>query len=50
MVGRKIIDRKKFLQGLLILLLVAGGCALAPSEPGLGISWDRDAIDDRRVR
>ncbi|GAA3223089.1 mandelate racemase/muconate lactonizing enzyme family protein [Nonomuraea helvata] len=29
---------------------VAGGHALAPSSPGLGIEWDRDAIDDRRVR
>jgi L-alanine-DL-glutamate epimerase-like enolase superfamily enzyme len=25
------------------------GQALAPSTPGLGIEWDRDAIDDRRV-
>jgi L-alanine-DL-glutamate epimerase-like enolase superfamily enzyme len=30
-------------------ITVAGGCALAPSEPGLGIAWDRDAIDDRRL-
>ncbi|GAA2512325.1 mandelate racemase/muconate lactonizing enzyme family protein [Winogradskya humida] len=29
---------------------VADGYALAPATPGLGISWDRDAIDDRRVR
>jgi L-alanine-DL-glutamate epimerase-like enolase superfamily enzyme len=29
---------------------VADGCALAPLSPGLGIAWDRDAIDDRRVR
>jgi L-alanine-DL-glutamate epimerase-like enolase superfamily enzyme len=27
---------------------VAGGHALAPSAPGLGIEWDRDAIDNRR--
>jgi L-alanine-DL-glutamate epimerase-like enolase superfamily enzyme len=30
-------------------ITIAGGCALAPSSPGLGIAWDRDAIDDRRV-
>ncbi|GAA2563618.1 mandelate racemase/muconate lactonizing enzyme family protein [Winogradskya consettensis] len=29
---------------------VADGHALAPTAPGLGISWDRDAIDDRRVQ
>jgi L-alanine-DL-glutamate epimerase-like enolase superfamily enzyme len=29
---------------------VVDGCAVAPSTPGLGIAWDRDAIDDRRVR
>lgn len=29
---------------------VAGGQALAPEGDGLGIGWDRDAIDDRRVR
>ncbi|MEU4155270.1 mandelate racemase/muconate lactonizing enzyme family protein [Actinoplanes sp. NPDC026670] len=28
---------------------VAGGQALAPSAPGLGIAWNRDAIDDRRT-
>jgi L-alanine-DL-glutamate epimerase-like enolase superfamily enzyme len=28
---------------------VEDGHALAPSGPGLGIEWDRDAIDDRRV-
>ncbi|MCO8275072.1 mandelate racemase/muconate lactonizing enzyme family protein [Actinoplanes sp. TRM 88003] len=28
---------------------LAGGHALAPSTPGLGIDWDRDAIDDRRT-
>ncbi|MET0424946.1 MAG: mandelate racemase/muconate lactonizing enzyme family protein [Actinoplanes sp.] len=27
---------------------VVDGQALAPSAPGLGIAWDRDAIDDRR--
>ena len=25
------------------------GCAIAPSEPGLGIDWDDDAIDNLRV-
>lgn len=30
-------------------LRIADGLADAPSEPGLGIAWDRDAIDDRRV-
>ncbi|GLW11699.1 mandelate racemase [Microtetraspora sp. NBRC 13810] len=29
---------------------VVDGHALPPSSPGLGIEWDRDAIDDRRVR
>jgi L-alanine-DL-glutamate epimerase-like enolase superfamily enzyme len=29
---------------------IVDGHALAPSAPGLGIEWDRDAIDDRRVR
>jgi L-alanine-DL-glutamate epimerase-like enolase superfamily enzyme len=28
---------------------IAGGQALAPQTAGLGIDWDRDAIDDRRV-
>jgi L-alanine-DL-glutamate epimerase-like enolase superfamily enzyme len=28
---------------------VSAGQALAPSAPGLGITWDRDAIDDRRT-
>jgi L-alanine-DL-glutamate epimerase-like enolase superfamily enzyme len=28
---------------------VVDGHAIAPDEPGLGISWDRDAMDDRRV-
>jgi L-alanine-DL-glutamate epimerase-like enolase superfamily enzyme len=31
-------------------LRIEGGRALAPDEPGLGIAWDRDAIEDRRVR
>ncbi|GLW99094.1 mandelate racemase/muconate lactonizing enzyme family protein [Microtetraspora sp. NBRC 16547] len=30
-------------------ILVEDGHALAPTAPGLGIDWDRDAIDDRRV-
>ncbi|MEU2250436.1 mandelate racemase/muconate lactonizing enzyme family protein [Streptomyces sp. NPDC019224] len=30
-------------------LRIDGGLAHAPSEPGLGIAWDRDAIDARRV-
>ncbi|HTJ72059.1 MAG TPA: mandelate racemase/muconate lactonizing enzyme family protein [Actinospica sp.] len=30
-------------------LEIADGCAVAPDVPGLGISWDRDAIEDRRV-
>jgi L-alanine-DL-glutamate epimerase-like enolase superfamily enzyme len=30
-------------------ITVERGHALAPSTPGLGIDWDRDAIDDRRV-
>jgi L-alanine-DL-glutamate epimerase-like enolase superfamily enzyme len=29
---------------------VEGGQALAPSAPGLGIAWNRDAIDDRRSK
>jgi L-alanine-DL-glutamate epimerase-like enolase superfamily enzyme len=29
---------------------VSAGAALAPSAAGLGIDWDRDAIDDRRVQ
>ena len=28
---------------------IADGNALAPSAPGLGIAWNRDAIDDRRT-
>jgi L-alanine-DL-glutamate epimerase-like enolase superfamily enzyme len=28
---------------------VADGNALAPTSPGLGIDWNRDAIDDRRT-
>lgn len=31
-------------------LAVVDGAALAPHTPGLGIEWDRDAIDDRRVQ
>jgi len=27
---------------------IVDGHAVAPDEPGLGIDWDRDAIDDRR--
>jgi L-alanine-DL-glutamate epimerase-like enolase superfamily enzyme len=30
-------------------LAIFEGHALAPSEPGLGINWDRDAIDNLRV-
>jgi L-alanine-DL-glutamate epimerase-like enolase superfamily enzyme len=30
-------------------LTVREGHALAPDEPGIGIDWDRDAIEDRRV-
>jgi len=30
-------------------LLIEGGMAVAPAEPGLGIDWDADAIDARRV-
>lgn len=30
-------------------LRIEDGHALAPDEPGLGIAWDRDAIEDRRV-
>jgi L-alanine-DL-glutamate epimerase-like enolase superfamily enzyme len=29
---------------------VTDGAAVAPSAPGLGIEWDPDAIDDRRVQ
>jgi L-alanine-DL-glutamate epimerase-like enolase superfamily enzyme len=28
---------------------VRDGHAVAPDEPGIGIDWDRDAMDDRRV-
>lgn len=28
---------------------VRDGAALAPDTPGIGIDWDRDAMDDRRV-
>ncbi|GAB3937305.1 hypothetical protein GCM10027614_15300 [Micromonospora vulcania] len=28
---------------------IVDGHALAPAGPGLGIDWDRDAIEDRRV-
>ena len=31
-------------------MAIVDGHALAPSAPGLGIEWDRDAIDDRRGR
>jgi L-alanine-DL-glutamate epimerase-like enolase superfamily enzyme len=31
-------------------MAVQDGHALAPSRPGLGIDWNRDAIDDRRVQ
>jgi L-alanine-DL-glutamate epimerase-like enolase superfamily enzyme len=30
-------------------MTVDAGHAVAPETPGLGISWDRDAMDDRRV-
>ncbi len=30
-------------------IAIEEGHAVAPSEPGLGIDWDRDAIDARRV-
>lgn len=30
-------------------LLIEDGHAVAPDTPGLGIAWDRDQIDDRRV-
>lgn len=30
-------------------LTVRDGRAVAPDEPGIGIDWDHDAIDDRRV-
>jgi L-alanine-DL-glutamate epimerase-like enolase superfamily enzyme len=29
---------------------VVDGLAVPPAQAGLGIDWDRDAIDDRRVR
>jgi len=28
---------------------IIDGCAVAPSEPGVGIAWNRDAIDNLRV-
>jgi L-alanine-DL-glutamate epimerase-like enolase superfamily enzyme len=28
---------------------IVDGHAVAPDTPGLGIDWDRGAIDDRRV-
>jgi L-alanine-DL-glutamate epimerase-like enolase superfamily enzyme len=28
---------------------ISDGHAVAPDAPGLGIDWDRDAIDNRRV-
>jgi L-alanine-DL-glutamate epimerase-like enolase superfamily enzyme len=28
---------------------IVDGHALAPEAPGLGIAWNRDAMDDRRV-
>jgi L-alanine-DL-glutamate epimerase-like enolase superfamily enzyme len=28
---------------------IVDGHALAPETPGLGIAWNRDALDDRRV-
>lgn len=30
-------------------LLVRDGLAVAPDAPGIGIDWDMDAIDNRRV-
>lgn len=30
-------------------MTIEDGHAVAPDEPGLGIAWDRDAVDDRRV-
>jgi L-alanine-DL-glutamate epimerase-like enolase superfamily enzyme len=30
-------------------LEIHDGLAVAPNAPGLGIDWDRDAVDDRRV-
>lgn len=30
-------------------LTVENGCAVPPETPGLGIDWDRDAMDDRRI-
>ena len=31
-------------------IAIEDGHAIAPEQPGLGIDWDRDAVDDRRVR
>lgn len=31
-------------------IAIVDGYALAPAAPGLGIAWDRDAIDNRRTR
>jgi L-alanine-DL-glutamate epimerase-like enolase superfamily enzyme len=28
---------------------IVDGHALAPEAPGLGLAWNRDAMDDRRV-
>jgi L-alanine-DL-glutamate epimerase-like enolase superfamily enzyme len=28
---------------------IVDGCAVAPSEPGIGIDWDRDTIDNLRA-
>ena len=28
---------------------IVGGYAVAPNEPGLGLAWNRDAIDDLRI-
>jgi L-alanine-DL-glutamate epimerase-like enolase superfamily enzyme len=28
---------------------IVAGHAIAPSDPGIGIAWNRDAIDDLRV-
>jgi L-alanine-DL-glutamate epimerase-like enolase superfamily enzyme len=30
-------------------MTIEGGRAVAPETPGLGIAWDRDAMDNRRV-
>jgi L-alanine-DL-glutamate epimerase-like enolase superfamily enzyme len=30
-------------------MTVENGHAVPPETPGLGIDWDRDAMDDRRV-